>query len=375
IFDAVKTVFAKNMEEHIKEEDRLKKSRSVITKIVNALTAKSEIGSPMASMYLLNHFDHYTSHIFQRFYWKQYVDEPSVVITKNKKGFVAISPILDYTLRPQKYEHVNLYDWIRLSNKIKITSKNIQDKLKKEWTVQHIIQHKWINNSKRDAKNLINNESESDNHSDYSQSDTETTKLNKFSNIKNDINSSPLISNYHSYDFFLPDHPQYDTHKVCVNLESKSKVPDFIGGVLPRHDRGDREEYCMTMLTFFRPWRKGQDLKTLKVTWNDEFERYNFSIREQNIIKYFNLRYECNDARDDFAAQRRTQYYNENGWPLNIDSQTTQWLDTYDNNPSYTEFSNELNDNDSNTYSRSALSSLQKMIETEQLVRSNGLLD
>lgn len=47
----------------------------MITQMVNVLSAKSEIGSPMASMYLLKQPDHYTSHKFVRFYWKQYVYE------------------------------------------------------------------------------------------------------------------------------------------------------------------------------------------------------------------------------------------------------------------------------------------------------------
>lgn len=38
------------------------KARALMTKIVNPLTASSEMGGPMAAMYLLGHPDHYTSH-------------------------------------------------------------------------------------------------------------------------------------------------------------------------------------------------------------------------------------------------------------------------------------------------------------------------
>jgi hypothetical protein len=34
----------------------------------------------------------------------------------------------------------------------------------------------------------------------------------------------------------------------------------------------------------------------------------------------FNLRYECNDARDDFAAQRRTSTVTGNDWPFDINN-------------------------------------------------------
>ena len=46
-----------------------------MTKMVNALTARMEIGSPMASLYLLGNPDHYTSHKFTLFYWKNFVRE------------------------------------------------------------------------------------------------------------------------------------------------------------------------------------------------------------------------------------------------------------------------------------------------------------
>jgi hypothetical protein len=49
------------------------KTRSLLTKIVNSLTTKMQIGSPMASAYLLGQPDHYTSHKFKPFFWKNYV--------------------------------------------------------------------------------------------------------------------------------------------------------------------------------------------------------------------------------------------------------------------------------------------------------------
>jgi hypothetical protein len=54
---------------------RKEKARRLITKIVNSLTAKVEIGGPMASLYLLKNPDHYTSHKFVPIYWKIYVNE------------------------------------------------------------------------------------------------------------------------------------------------------------------------------------------------------------------------------------------------------------------------------------------------------------
>jgi len=56
-------------------QTRKDKARRLITKIVNALTVKLEIGGPMASLYLLGNPDHYTNRDFVVFYWKSYVAE------------------------------------------------------------------------------------------------------------------------------------------------------------------------------------------------------------------------------------------------------------------------------------------------------------
>src|ERR1700723_3287519 len=46
-----------------------------MTKIVNSLSAKMEIGSPMACMYLLGNPDHYTNKKFALFFWQGYLQE------------------------------------------------------------------------------------------------------------------------------------------------------------------------------------------------------------------------------------------------------------------------------------------------------------
>ncbi|KAF9549158.1 hypothetical protein CPC08DRAFT_589173, partial [Agrocybe pediades] len=56
------------------DSQRAERARSLLTKIVNSLTVKMEIGAPMASMYLLGNPDHYTAHVFMPFYWRSYVD-------------------------------------------------------------------------------------------------------------------------------------------------------------------------------------------------------------------------------------------------------------------------------------------------------------
>lgn len=40
-------------------------------------------------------------------------------------------------------------------------------------------------------------------------------------------------------------------------------------------------------------------------SWDDTFVAHKFSLRQQEVMDYFNLRYECMDARDDFHAQMK----------------------------------------------------------------------
>jgi hypothetical protein len=102
---------------------------------------------------------------------------------------------------------------------------------------------------------------------------------------------------------FLEDHPLYTTHYVEFDENKKTVVPNFVGRLLPRWDRGDREYYCTTMLTLFKPWRSGKNLKDEDQSWDEAFTDHDFTERELQIMDNLNLRYECLDARDDFSAQ------------------------------------------------------------------------
>ena len=108
------------------------------------------------------------------------------------------------------------------------------------------------------------------------------------------------------YCVFHAKHPQAYTHEVCLLDEKEGYVPNFIGGSLPRKDAGSREEYCMTMLTLFKPRRTGKDLRIDEnTTWDDTFTGHDFTERQLDIMKFFHIRYECNDARDNFSSKRR----------------------------------------------------------------------
>src|SRR5436853_5886438 len=61
IFDAIRSVSNKNTKMLGGSLEKKEKARRLITQTINCLTAKMEIGGPMASLYLLGNPDHYTS--------------------------------------------------------------------------------------------------------------------------------------------------------------------------------------------------------------------------------------------------------------------------------------------------------------------------
>ncbi|KAA1480015.1 hypothetical protein DENSPDRAFT_862104 [Dentipellis sp. KUC8613] len=239
MFEVIKGVFNRNSEYLEGDDTMIQKARKLMVQIVNALTVKQEVGGPLASLYLLGNPDHYTNFLFKPFFWKSYVnevrtawqmldtelnldpmeDQAKVIIGKVKGSVVAISPILDYTLRP--------------------------------------VEHKDMHPTRKETQ----------------------------------------------HPQFLHDHPHHDTHSVRLHPQRKVKVPCFIG-VLPRPDKGNYEEYCMTMLTLFKPWRTGHNLKREAESWEDSFNSHCFTDRQKEIMQFMNIRHECYDARDDFRAQR-----------------------------------------------------------------------
>jgi hypothetical protein len=70
---------------------------------------------------------------------------------------------------------------------------------------------------------------------------------------------------------------------------NKESILNFAGLTLPRHDQGDHEFYCSTMLTLFKLWRTGLDLKNQEETWDDAFSNYPFTDRHVVIMKNMNI--------------------------------------------------------------------------------------
>ena len=214
----------------------------------------------MASLYILGNSDHYTSHSFVLFYWENFVrtvlgdwndeladsleesvDDDKVVLNKQQDELVGISKVDDYIYWPCECTNMCLYDWVRLSNK-----------------------------SKRQHRRTEYGHDNSDNE--------------QFDNKDWCIDTQEPKS-------FTSEHPQYNSHQVVIEDESEFHVPTFLGRPVPREDKGDRKYYACTMLTLFKPWWMGKDLKSNDDTWNDAFVSHSFGPRDRKIMKYFGVKY------------------------------------------------------------------------------------
>ncbi|KIL55186.1 hypothetical protein M378DRAFT_91291 [Amanita muscaria Koide BX008] len=110
--------------------------------MVNLLSTKLEMGAPMVCMYLLDHPDHYKSHVFVPFYWESYVNEAQkpwvvddvdkgaekVTLVKHKNKIVGLSFVYDYIYRPIEIEDMCLYDWVRRCKRMKLKAANPRSK-------------------------------------------------------------------------------------------------------------------------------------------------------------------------------------------------------------------------------------------------------
>ena len=408
-FDTIRQVLSKNSELIGGSNDRKTASRTLMIKMINALTAKMEMGSPMAAMYILGNPDHYTGHKFIDFYWKNYVheaeiawnttlndqNEAKVVLQRTKEKYIGISNAYDYIYRPSVYNNMDLFNWIRLSRKSKRTSKQQKEFNKTQEILKRINDF----DMSLDIHNVESNDTSSTTvdsideldmfrfTSDYEDEtppsspmqmpiDNECSDSDDEIMISKNMCNENLTDNIHMNISFLENHPQYQTHHVHCVKDTDKIIPNFMNGSLPRRDHGDQEYYCLTMLVLFKPWRSGNDLKKINQNWQQSFNEYTFSDRQMQLMDNFNIRYECNDARDDYSAQRHNDD-NKND--------ETLWYDKMDTaNLNMDDIFNDFEDDDRViddvidiylTPNGKHLSKLGQMAEIEQIVCDAGWLE
>ncbi|TFK57914.1 hypothetical protein BDN72DRAFT_735331, partial [Pluteus cervinus] len=297
IFDTIRSMFERHHNFITGDEQSQVKAKSLMTKIVNNLTSKMEIGSPMASLYLLGNPDHYTSHAFAPFYWQSYVHEvgkswpddgdsglfnEKVTLFKKGKKILGLSTVNDYVFRPKELEQMNLYEFISQCKRTRLDLPKSKGKINDDETEA----------LDEDDKEYIKEEFE-----------VELCKTTLSVHTDNTTFLGDLKAKTYK---FLEGHPFHNSQGIRLLSSDKCCIPNFVGATLPRKDLGDREYYCKTMLTIFKPWRTGRDLKQTIDNWDQTFCSHRFSSNQVTILKNLNIKYECLDARDDYFAQLKS---------------------------------------------------------------------
>ncbi|KAI4294022.1 hypothetical protein K525DRAFT_149542, partial [Schizophyllum commune Loenen D] len=323
IMSCIKSVFERNAPVFEGSSRDGASARRLMVQMVNALAPRMEIGSPMAASYILGMPDHYKSHEFVVFWWRNYVNrvlddwpdsirtrafEERLVLKREQDQVIATSVVDDYVYRPRRYENYSLYEWIQCAKKSKRTPNQLKAHLE------------------GNAERLRDGSAYADDTDDADDEDVgapqrpdileDIERIPRVVPLMDGEQKSPLtINRQPPYQSFLDTHPQHNSHHVwCDPSKREYIVPNFVGGAIPRSDQGDREFYCATMLTLFAPWRRGRDLKPEGYNWDTTFRQYNFKPRHRQLMENFNLRYECANARDDFRNElnkkRRAHRFN-----------------------------------------------------------------
>ncbi|KAJ7138716.1 hypothetical protein C8R43DRAFT_893192, partial [Mycena crocata] len=238
-------------------------SRHLMRKMVNSMSSKLEIGSPMASMYILGNPDHYASHDYVPFAWRpftQYIrsfwvahldveedtkmdDEEKIPIGRQGSNFVPTTKVDDYRYRPMIYNNVTLYEWVQCSQKKK---RNLQELEEFE---EELKMARYLN-ADFYLEDEFDYEEECPNINTHTgEASANTDDRDDVSDWETDNEEDRIISTHtrmqkartpvqHAY---LPGHGLFPSHSVSCDFERMSRViPKFIGGSMPRSDKGDR---------------------------------------------------------------------------------------------------------------------------------------
>jgi len=139
---------------------------------------------------------------------------------------------------------------------------------------------------------------------------------------------------------------------------------------------GIESTYCTTMLTLFKPWRHGKNLKEDNQSWDEAFTDYKFTPRQTELMKLFNIRYECNDARDDYSKLLKQNNATGGVFPHWFGSDDNDHLDddNYDDGTDYT-VHEEYEADQYTSIGKKGLQRIEQMAEIQKIVTSAGWLD
>ncbi|KAL1725817.1 hypothetical protein EV714DRAFT_287681 [Schizophyllum commune] len=288
-------------------------------------------------------------------FWTGLEAEEKVMVVRKKGHIVGISESQNYVFRAAELGHLKLYDFMLLCERVKIpkdgkgsSAGNVdaETDLDRNPLPPHAVESQaneededayekdsWLASSDDEGDDDVEHV-QADNCSASEESDNEVvravdgqdngpeedvemegpdTGANAGDNDDLDIEmdepvdeipkvfgyppSEPLKKGLHA---FLYGHSLASDYCMKIREEVDPYLVLNFMRLLPRSDSENRDEYIRVMLMLFKPWRHARDLKRDDQTWEDAFASHSFTERELELMKNFNLRWECIDGRDSF---------------------------------------------------------------------------
>ncbi|THH26548.1 hypothetical protein EUX98_g7646 [Antrodiella citrinella] len=296
VFEAVLTVLRKRDDMFGQTPSRRDAARRLLVKIVNALTARKEVGGPMIAHELLGNPDHYTNEYFKVVYWFAYVraiavdtdtvinsshqlrpteaTDERVVLNVSKHSVVGSTKLDDYRYRPRYLEHLSLYEFLSKTHckRIENSDRKRMESFASQVPARRV--GKPVGQTRQGGQRVTPTE--------------------------------PVLDRGKCYQLD-PRHPLVGTHCLYVLAADSEAVVNFMGGALPRMKTDDIEFYSMCMMTLFAPhgWRHGSTLKGPHASWELAWKTCEFDHASRAIMANVNVLHECYDARDDLASRRK----------------------------------------------------------------------
>src|SRR5882762_10850686 len=134
---------------------------------------------------------------------------------------------------------------------------------------------------------------------------------------------------------------------------------------------------CTTMLTLFKPWRHGKNLKEDDQSWNEAFPNYKFIPHQTKLMKFFNMCYECNDARDDYFKLLKEKNATGGVFPHWFNSDNNDHFDDDDDDDDGADFMvhEEYEADQYTSIGKKGQQRIEQMAEIQKIVTSAGWLD
>ena len=104
--------------------------------------------------------------------------------------------------------------------------------------------------------------------------------------------------------------------------------------------------------------RTCQNWPSTPSSWDETFNDHEFTSRQQVLLQYFNIRYECNDARDDYSTQLKKGDVLDGAFPQWMSSEALNDLNDMDPYDQGADFGD--NDSDDEVHGSAKYSGLGK---------------